>query len=191
MSAPHALPGPDGVTRCHWAVASELDTAYHDAEWGVPVSGESAHLERLTLEGFQAGLSWITILRKRERFREVFAGFEADVVAGFGPDRVEELLADPGIVRHRGKIEAAVRNAAATVALRADGGLESLIASYAPQRPVGYTETASAESTALSRELKRRGFTFVGPTTMHALMQALGAFDPHAEGCHRRGTRVA
>ncbi len=182
-----AVPGEDGVLRCPWAVGNPLDTAYHDAEWGVRIGGETAWFERLSLEGFQAGLSWITILKKRPAFREAFDGFDVDTVAGYGPGDVERLLGDAGIVRHRGKIEAVLGNARATVALRADGGLEALLLSHAPSRPVAYEETFSPESTALSKDLKKRGFRFVGPTTVHALMQAGGIFDPHAPGCHRRG----
>ncbi len=181
------MPGPDGIMRCAWAVSHPLDLSYHDAEWGVPITGESAHLERLSLEGFQAGLSWLTILKKRPQFRAAFGDFDADRVAAFGEADIARLLSDAGIVRHRGKITAAIGNAAATVNLRAEGGLEQLLKSFAPQRFVAYEETFSPESTALSQELKRRGFRFVGPTTMHAMMQATGFFDPHAEGCHRRG----
>ncbi len=180
-------PGPDGIVRCHWAVSNPLDVEYHDAEWGVPIHGESAWFERLALEGFQSGLSWITILKKRPAFRAAFAGFDPDRVAGFNESDVVRLLEDAGIVRHRGKITATIKNAAAVVALRAEGGLEALVLAHAPQREVDYFETASAESSVLSKELKRRGFGFVGPTTVHAMMQATGVFDPHARGCHRRG----
>lgn len=178
--------GPDGVERCAWAV-HPLDVEYHDAEWGVPIAGERAFFERITLEGFQSGLSWLTILKKRPAFRTAFADFEVDAVAAFDEADTERLLADPGIVRHRGKITAAIRNAAAVRALRAEGGLEEFLRAHTPQRPVAHTETVSEESTALSKALKERGFTFVGPTTMHAMMQACGFFDPHAPGCHRRG----
>lgn len=185
-----SLPGPDGVLRCHWAVANPLDVAYHDAEWGVPIHGESAFFERMSLEGFQSGLSWITILKKRPGFRAAFADFDADTVAGYDEADVERLLGDAGIVRHRGKITATISNAAAIVDLREQHGpdaLEELLRRFTPQRPVAYTETVSAESTALSKELKKQGFRFVGPTTMHALMQAVGFFDPHHPDCHRRG----
>lgn len=165
---------------------------YHDEEWGRRVSGEAAYLERLTLEAFQSGLSWATILAKRPAFREVFAGFDADVVAGYGATEVERLMGDARIVRNRRKIEAAVQNARATVDLRDDGGLEQLVLGFTPEQPPApaTTEelaTTSAESVALSKELKRRGFAFVGPTTMFALMEAIGVFDPHLLGCHRRG----
>lgn len=190
-----ALPGPDGVVRCSWAVSNPLDIDYHDAEWGVPISGESAFFERVSLEGFQSGLSWLTILKKRPHFRAAFADFDVDTVAGFGAAAVERLLADTGIVRHRGKINATIVNARAIVGLRSsDGavdGFEHLLRSFAPQRPVGYDETVSVESTALSKELKRRGFSFVGPTTMHAMMQAVGFFDPHHADCFRRGRATA
>lgn len=183
----------DGVPRCPWAGAAPSTMRdYHDAEWGRPVQGESAHLERLTLEAFQSGLSWATILAKRPAFREVFAGFDAERVASYDDRDVERLMADARIVRNRRKIEAALVNAGATVALRADGGLEALVRSHAPAAPpapvtTAEQQTTSAESLALSKELKRRGFVFVGPTTMFALMEAIGVFDPHLVGCHRRG----
>ena len=166
---------------------------YHDTEWGTPVAGESAMFERLCLEGFQAGLSWLTILNKRERYREVFHAFDPDRVAAFTDADVERLMADPGIVRNRAKIEAARRNARATVELRADGGLEAFIESYAPDvTPVPQTTEqlpgSSLESLALSKALKKRGFAFVGPTTMYALMEATGIVDTHLTGCFRRGT---
>ena len=185
--------GDDGVPRCPWAGAAPSTMRdYHDAEWGRPVHGESAHLERLTLEAFQSGLSWATILAKRPAFREVFDGFDAERVASYDDRDVERLMADARIVRNRRKIEAALVNAAATVALRADGGLEALVRSHAPAAPpapatTAEQQTTSAESLALSKELKRRGFVFVGPTTMFALMEAIGVFDPHLVGCHRRG----
>ncbi|MCL8024559.1 DNA-3-methyladenine glycosylase I [Nocardioides bruguierae] len=187
------ITGDDGLVRCPWAGGPGPMRDYHDHEWGHPVHGEAAHLERLVLEGFQAGLSWSTILTKRGRFREVFADFDADTVAAFTDDDVERLMGDPGIVRNRAKIEAARRNAAATVALREDGGLETLLHSFAPPTPPApaTTEelgTTSAESVAMSKALKKRGFSFVGPTTMYALMEAIGIFDPHLVGCHARGT---
>lgn len=183
-----SVSGPDGLLRCPWATASDLERDYHDTEWGTPVQGEAAWLERMTLEGFQSGLSWRTILAKRPAFREVFADFDADTVAGFGPDDVERLMTEARIVRNRAKILAAVTNARATVALRADGGLETFLAAYRPDREVvPQADTTSPESVALSKALKRRGFTFVGPTTMHALMEATGMLDPHLYDCHRRG----
>ena len=185
--------GDDGVSRCPWAgVSPSVMRDYHDEEWGNRVSGESSYFERLTLEAFQSGLSWSTILNKREAFREVFAGFDPDTVAGFDESDVARLMAEPRIVRNRMKIDAAITNARATVALRDDGGLPALIDSHAPEDPPApeTTEemtTTSPESVALSKALKRRGFVFVGPTTMFALMEAIGIFDPHLVGCHRRG----
>lgn len=183
--------GDDGVPRCPWAASHPLNLAYHDAEWGHPISGEAAWFERLTLEAFQSGLSWLVILRKRDSFREAFAGFDPDAVAAFDEADVERLMADAGIVRNRRKIEATLANARATVALREHGGLEALLASYAPEqsprpRTTAEVPTTSTESVALSKELKRRGFSFVGPTTMHALMEATGLVDTHLVGCHRR-----
>ena len=164
---------------------------YHDTEWGNRVSGESAYLERLTLEAFQSGLSWSTILNKRENFRAAFAGFDAEAIAAFGPDDEERLMADAGIVRNRAKISAAIVNARATVALREDEGLEAFVLSFAPEVPPAPAtteemQTTSAESLALSKGLKKKGFAFVGPTTMFALMEAIGVFDPHLVGCFRR-----
>lgn len=179
--------GEDGVARCAWAGGPGAMRDYHDAEWGVPVSGEAAYLERLTLEAFQSGLSWSTILAKRPAFREAFAGFDADVVATYGDHDVARLMDDVRIVRNRRKIEAAIVNARATVDLRADGGLEGLVLGFAPTVAPAPDATTSPESVALSKELKKRGFAFVGPTTMFALMQAIGIFDPHAVGCHRAG----
>lgn len=179
--------GEDGVARCPWAGGPGPMRDYHDTEWGLPVSGEAAYLERLTLEAFQSGLSWSTILAKRPAFREVFAGFDADVVATYDERDVERLMADARIVRNRRKIEAAITNARATVSLRAEGGLEQLVLGFAPAEPPSPTATTSPESVALSKALKRHGFAFVGPTTMFALMQAVGIFDPHVPGCHRSG----
>jgi DNA-3-methyladenine glycosylase I len=184
--------GDDGVARCPWAgTASSTMRDYHDDEWGLRVHGESAYLERLTLEAFQSGLSWSTILRKRESFRAAFAGFDADAIAAFGPEDEARLLADAGIVRNRAKIAAAIVNARATVALREEGGLEAFVLSFAPEVPPApaTTEemrTTSPESVALSKALKKKGFAFVGPTTMFALMEAIGVFDPHLLGCFRR-----
>lgn len=185
------LIGEDGIARCPWAGGPGAMRDYHDTEWGNRVHGESAYLERLTLEAFQSGLSWSTILAKRDAFREVFRGFDAEAVAAFDAADEARLMADPRIVRNRRKISAAVVNARATVALREHGGLEQLVHSFAPAEPPAPTttddlQTTSPESVALSKELKRRGFAFVGPTTMFALMEALGVFDPHLVGCHRR-----
>lgn len=189
MTGPVA--GDDGVPRCPWGDSPPLRD-YHDTEWGVPVRGESALFERLCLEGFQAGLSWLTILNKRDRYREVFAGFDVDHVAAFTDADVERLLGDPGIVRNRAKIEAARRNARATMALRDEGGLEAFVEDFAPTATPRPRDTAelpgsSPESLALSKALKRRGFAFVGPTTMYALMEATGLVDTHLVGCFRRG----
>jgi len=180
------------VARCPWAGGPGTMRDYHDQEWGRPVHGETAYLERLSLEAFQSGLSWSTILTKRDAFRHHFAGFEAERVAAYDDTDVARLMAEPAIVRNRRKIEAAVANARATVGLREEGGLEAFVCSFAPADPPAPEDTdematTSAESTALSRALKRRGFAFVGPTTMYALMEALALFDPHLVGCHRRG----
>ncbi len=165
---------------------------YHDTEWGVPVDGERGLFERLSLEGFQAGLSWSTILNKRDRFREVFHGFDVDRVAAMTDDDLDELMQDTGIVRNRAKILATRKNALATIELRDDGGLEAFIAGFRPEHdpePADASEVPaiSPESTALSKALRKRGFGFVGPTTVHALMEATGLVDTHLVGCHRRG----
>lgn len=184
--------GDDGVARCPWAAGDPVNRVYHDTEWGMRVSGEAAHLERLTLEAFQSGLSWLTILNKRNSFRAAFADFDADTVAAFGADDVQRLMSDAGIVRNRRKVEAAIVNARATVALRERGGLEAFIWSFRPEpspAPRTTTElaTTSPESLALSTALKKSGFAHVGPTTMYALMEAVGLVDDHLVGCHRRG----
>ncbi|MFM6852325.1 MAG: DNA-3-methyladenine glycosylase I [Terrabacter sp.] len=187
-----AVVGVDGLARCPWGAGDPVNLAYHDTEWGMRVSGEAAHLERLTLEAFQSGLSWLTILNKREAFRAAFAGFDADVVAGFDERDVERLMADAGIVRNRRKVDAAITNARANVALRDAGGLEAFIWSFRPDpgpapRTTADVPTTTPASLALSKALKRAGFAHVGPTTMHALMEAVGLVDDHLEGCHRRG----
>lgn len=169
-----------------------VNQAYHDAEWGVPIAGEAAHLERLTLEAFQSGLSWLTILNKREAFRAAFAGFDAEAIAAYDATDVADLMAEARIVRNRAKIEATITNARATLALREAEGLVGLIESFRPDplpapRSTLDLPTASPESLALSKALKKRGFAFVGPTTMYALMEAIGLVDDHLEGCHRRG----
>jgi DNA-3-methyladenine glycosylase I len=193
MSEP--MIGEDGLARCPWGSAPGVMRDYHDHEWGTRVHGEAAYLERLTLEAFQSGLSWSTILNKREAFREVFAGFDAETVASYGESDVERLMQDARIVRNRRKVEAAVTNAGATLALREHGGLEAFVLGFAPGTPpapetTGQVTTTSPESVALSKALKQHGFAFVGPTTMFALMEALGVFDPHLVGCHRRGRRT-
>jgi DNA-3-methyladenine glycosylase I len=187
-----AIVGDDGVARCPWGAGDPVNRAYHDTEWGLRVCGEAAHLERLTLEAFQSGLSWLTILNKRPAFRAAFAGFDADVVAAFGPADVERLMADAGIVRNLRKVEAAIANARATVALREQGGLEAFLWSFRPEpgpAPVTTADvpTTSPESVAMSKALKKAGFAHVGPTTMYALMEAIGLVDDHLQGCHRRG----
>jgi DNA-3-methyladenine glycosylase I len=184
--------GADGVPRCPWGSGDPVNLAYHDTEWGMRVSGEAAHLERLTLEAFQSGLSWLTILNKRDNFRAAFGGFDADVVAAYDQGDVERLMADAGIVRNRRKVDAAIANARATVELREQGGLEDLIWSFRPEpgpapRTTADVPTTSPESLALSKALKKAGFAHVGPTTMYALMEAIGLVDDHLEGCHRRG----
>lgn len=191
-----AVVGDDGVVRTPWGHGSGRHAAlmrdYYDTEWGLPVTDERGLFERLTLEAFQSGLSWETVLRKRPAFRAAFDDFDPDAVAGYDDTDVARLLADAGIVRNRAKIRAAVVNARATVALRPDGGLPRLVWSHRPERtPVPWTAeevpTRSPESLALSRDLKARGFTFVGPTTMYALMEAAGVVDTHLLGSHRRG----
>ena len=178
--------GEDGRARCYWAVSAPEYIAYHDDEWGRPVRTDQGLYERMTLEAFQSGLAWITILRKRENFRAAFAGFEIEAVAAFGEDDVARLMADAGIVRNRSKIEAAIANARAA----ADVSLAELIWSHAPDprppRPRGRADgqATTPESKALAKALKRAGFRFVGPTTAYALMQACGLVDDHFEGCH-------
>ncbi len=182
----------DGFLRCPWGLEPSEYRRYHDREWGRPVVDDVAIFEKLCLEGFQAGLSWLTILRKRDAFRAAFAGFDIAEVAGFGENDVERLLADAGIVRHRGKIEATIANARAALEVKAgEGSLGALVWSHEPMprpAPAAMAELASStpESVALSKELRRRGFCFVGPTTVYAAMQALGVVNDHLEGCHVR-----
>ncbi|MGF1648398.1 MAG: DNA-3-methyladenine glycosylase I [Kineosporiaceae bacterium] len=181
----------DPSGRCPWAVGADY-VAYHDTEWGRPVHGETPLFERLSLEAFQSGLSWLTILRKRDGFRRAFAGFAPEVVAGFGAAEVDRLLQDAGIVRNRAKIEAVVANAAAVLRLRERGGLDSLVWSYVPAVPLPPPTTladvpaVTAESRALAAALRREGFRFVGPTTAYAAMQACGLVDDHLIGCPAR-----
>ena len=184
------LRGSDGRRRCWWGGSTPDYLAYHDEEWGRPVRDDRGLYERMVLEGFQSGLSWLTILRKRENFRAAFAGFDIDTVARFGDRDVARLLADAGIVRHRGKIEAAIANAVAARAMHADGeSLAELIWSHAPAgrrrapRSLDDLPSITPESTALSKELKKRGFRFVGPTTAYATMQACGVVNDHLAGC--------
>ena len=185
--------GDDGLARPEWAAADPLMKEYYDTEWGMPVRDERGLFERLSLEAFQSGLSWATILRKRPAFRAAFDDFDPDRVAAYDPRDIERLMADAGIVRNRRKIDATITNARATVALREDGGLVDLVWSFRPENtptPASYAEVPSTsdESKALSKELKRRGFVFVGPTTMFALMEAVGIVDTHLVDSHRRGT---
>jgi DNA-3-methyladenine glycosylase I len=181
-----AAPGPDGLLRCPWALSAPEYLAYHDDEWGKPVSSVQGLYERMTLEAFQSGLSWITILRKRENFRRAFAGFQPGLVAAFGEDDVARLLSDPGIVRNRAKIIAAIENARLVIDLGPK--FAELILSYRvlDRRRPGPEEwrATSPESVALARELKGLGFRFFGPTTAYAMMQAVGLVDDHVAGCY-------
>jgi DNA-3-methyladenine glycosylase I len=210
MTDPASLPepGPDGQLRCPWALAAPEYLAYHDEEWGRPVRDDRGIFERLSLEAFQSGLSWLTILRKRENFRAAFAGFDPAVVAGFGPGDVARLLGDAGIIRNRAKIAAVIGNARAALAV--PGGLAALFWSYAgdpedaPAAPVttapvttapvttapvtmAEVPASTAASTALARDLKARGFSFTGPVTVYAAFQACGVVDDHLRDCVRRG----
>lgn len=190
---PSTVVGEDGLARPAWAATDPLLRDYYDREWGMPVRDERGLFERLSLEAFQSGLSWATILRKRPAFREAFDAFDPDRVAAYSDDDVARLMADARIVRNRAKILATRTNARATVALRDDVGLVELVWSHRPERtPEPRTPadvpTSSPESAALAAELRRRGFVFVGPTTMFALMEAVGIVDTHLVGSHRRGT---
>jgi DNA-3-methyladenine glycosylase I len=181
--------GPDGIERCWWGASSAEFAAYHDDEWGVPVRDDRGLYEKLCLEAFQSGLSWLTILRKREGFRAAFAGFEIERVAAFGEQDVARLMADAGIVRNRAKIEAAIANARAAL----DVPLAELLWAFAPApRPRPRTRAeipaVTPESKAMAKELKRRGFKFVGPTTAYALMQSCGLVDDHIAGCPAGGS---
>jgi DNA-3-methyladenine glycosylase I len=183
----------DPSGRCWWAGDDPLYVAYHDDEWGRPVHDDRALYEKLCLEGFQAGLSWLTILRKRERFREVFAGFEPEVVAGFTQADVERLLGDPGIVRNRAKIEATIANARAMLELKS---FSALVWSFAPPagpppKAPGDIPAQTPESKALSKDLRTRGFRFVGPTTAYAFMQSMGLVNDHLAGCPTRAEMSA
>lgn len=181
------LPGPDGRPRCRWCAAAPEFLAYHDTEWGHPVEDDHRLFEKLSLEAFQSGLSWRTILAKRENFRRAFAGFDFDRIAGFTDRDVARLLEDPGIVRHRGKIEAVINNARRAQAIVAEAGsLAAFIWRYEPaanQLAPPQSASTSTASIALSRELKRRGWRFVGPTTVYAFMQAMGLINDHVEDC--------
>jgi DNA-3-methyladenine glycosylase I len=185
--------GDDGLARCPWGDRPEDYRVYHDGEWGRPVRDQQGLYERMSLEAFQSGLSWLTILRKRDGFRHAFADFDASAVAGFGAGDVERLLGDSAIVRNRAKIEATIANARAILEL--DGSLSELLWSFAPDGDQAAPKTLAdipsrtPESAAMARELKRRGFRFVGPTTAYALMQATGMVDDHLADCHVRHAR--
>jgi len=191
--------GPDGRARCLWCSGDPIYVDYHDREWGRPTTDDRALFEKICLEGFQSGLSWLTILRKRENFRRAFAGFEASQVARFTERDVTRLLNDAGIVRHRGKIESTINNARRVLELRAEfGSLSSYAWRFEPTaRPRRVTPATlrahglPAEATALAKDLKRRGWTFVGPTTVYAFMQAMGLVNDHLEGCVVRGAAQA
>jgi DNA-3-methyladenine glycosylase I len=188
------VPGDDGRLRCGWCLSAPEYVAYHDDEWGRPVVDDVRLYEKLCLEGFQSGLSWLTILRKRDGFRAAFSGFDPEVVARFGQHDVERLLTDAAIVRHRGKIEATIANARATLAVQDDlGSLAALVWSFEPEREgrpaptlLGELPPITPESTALAKELRRRGFRFVGPTTAYAAMESLGLVNDHLAGCIAR-----
>ncbi|MFD7106267.1 DNA-3-methyladenine glycosylase I [Streptomyces celluloflavus] len=191
---------PDGIPRCPWGMESEQMAdyrAYHDTEWGLPVHGDDALFERMSLEAFQSGLSWITILRRRPGFRSAFADFRIPAVARFTDADADRLLADPGIIRNRAKIAATIGNARVAAAL-APGELDELIWSYAPDRAArpaprsrDDVQPVTPESTALAKDLKKRGFRFVGPTTAYAMMQACGLVNDHLAGCHVRAAAEA
>jgi DNA-3-methyladenine glycosylase I len=185
--------GEDGLARPPWAAVDPLLREYYDTEWGLPIRDEQGLYERICLEGFQAGLSWATILRKRPAFRQAFHGFQPDVVATFTEADVDRLLQNPGIVRNRLKVRAAITNAHATIALRDQGGLVDFVWQFQPRatpQPVAHVDipTQSPESVALSKALRKQGFSFVGPTTMFALMEAIGMVDTHLLDSHRRGS---
>ena len=187
------LIGDDGLARPAWAAADPMLREYYDTEWGLPVRDEQGLYERISLEAFQAGLSWATILRKRPAFRAAFHGFQPDTVAAYNDADVQRLLLDAGIVRNRLKIRAAITNAQATIALRPDGGLVDFVWQFKPDTTpeptaLDHIPTTSAESIALSMALRKRGFAFVGPTTMYALMEAIGMVDTHLLDSHRRGS---
>ncbi|MGH6648856.1 DNA-3-methyladenine glycosylase I [Aquabacterium sp.] len=202
MSVPSGLfSDTPGVLRCAWCQATPAYRQYHDEEWGLPEMDDRQLFEKLSLEGFQAGLSWLTILNKREAFRNAFALFDIDKVACFGESDIERLVADAGIVRHRGKIASTINNAKRAIELREEfGSLAAYIWRFEPSlssRPKSVTHEAlralplAAEATALSKDLKKRGWTFVGPTTMYAFMQAMGLVNDHIEGCGARKPALA
>lgn len=201
MPSPGLVVGPDRLARCWWGASTPDYAKYHDTEWGRPVRNDTRLFEKICLEGFQAGLSWLTILRKRENFRAAFAGFDPAAVARFGARDVTRLLRDEGIVRHRGKIESTINNARRALDLIEEtGSLAAYFWRFEPapaSRPARMTlaalkaMTTSPESIALSKDLKKRGWTFVGPTTVYAFMQAMGLVNDHLEGCHCRAAAEA
>jgi DNA-3-methyladenine glycosylase I len=199
MTIDGIITGDDGVARCWWAGSAPEYCAYHDKEWGFPVADDVRLFEKLSLEGFQAGLSWLTILRKREAFRRAFAGFDFHRVARFGESDVARLLADAGIVRHRGKIEAVINNAGRAIELaEVEGSLAHYLWRFAPEPRSGALDRAglaalatTEHSKALAKDLKRRGWRFVGPTTVYAFMQAMGLVNDHLAGCDARATAEA
>ncbi len=187
------ITGLDGIARCSWCGTDPEYVRYHDTEWGRPITDDTVIFEKLCLEGFQSGLSWITILRKREAFRRAFKGFDPTKIARFGEREIKRLLTDPSIVRHRGKIEATINNARVTLAMQDEQeSLSDLVWSFAPIRKrrtpnkLADLQSSTPESISLSKELRRRGFKFVGPTTMHAAMQSLGLVNDHLSKCHIR-----
>ncbi len=176
--------GDDGVSRCWWGDSPEIYRVYHDEEWGSPVADDRVLFEKLCLEGFQAGLSWLTILKRREGFRAAFHNFEIDRVAAMGDADVESLLQDTGIIRHRGKIESTINNANRAQEIISElGSLGALVWSYEPDQPTSIRDATTPESTALSKDLKKRGFSFIGPTTAYAFMQAMGIVNDHLPEC--------
>jgi len=188
--------GDDGVRRCRWGDSAPEYRPYHDTEWGFPVADDVRLFEKLSLEGFQSGLSWLTILRKREGFRKAFKGFDPDKVARFGEKDVQRLLTDASIIRHRGKIEAVINNARRMVELRdTEGSLAAYVWRFEPDTPRqtgpdGELVSQTDESTAMAKDLKKRGWRFVGPTTAYAFMQAMGLVNDHVAGCFRRDVRA-
>ena len=199
MSEDGIVVGADGVARCWWADSAPEYRAYHDEEWGFPVADDVRLFEKLSLEGFQAGLSWLTILRKREAFRQAFAGFDYKLVCAFDEGDVARLLSDAGIVRHRGKIEAVINNAGRAVELvQAEGSLARYVWRFEPEPTAGRLDRAAlsersltTESKALAKDLKRRGWRFVGPTTVYAFMQAMGLVKDHLDGCDAQASEAS
>ncbi|WP_417626615.1 DNA-3-methyladenine glycosylase I [Pararhodobacter aggregans] len=185
-------PGPDGQPRCWWCLSTPEYVAYHDDDWGYPVADDRRLFEKLTLEAFQSGLSWRTILEKRDGFRAAFAGFDAATVAAFTEADVERLLQDKGIVRHRGKIEATINNARRLLDLQASGtSFAAYLWSFEPRDPGPVGVSTTAESLAMSKDLKKRGWKFVGPTTIYAFMQAAGVVNDHLPDCSHHAKSVA